>query len=116
MRLTFTEEEYNELKEFLIDNGGHELSNLLHKKFKESLPTKEGYNNKIEGIKTTHKKNKMKSSNKIDLTIKELTRRKEKITISSVSKESGLSYNTVKQYKVRIDLAAFDLKNIIEQV
>lgn len=111
MRLTLSMEEYTNLVEKLTIHGEKELVELIRAKFKKSLPTKEGMSNKQEGAKNARKKVENTNNKRIVIAIAELIRRKELITVTSVSKEAKLSYNTANKYKIRIKLAASDEKN-----
>ena len=115
MRLTFTDEEYDELIEILRKHGEVEYSAKLHSKFIESLPSPEGFQNKKNATKKAHGRNKRRSSSRVDIAIKDLERAKEDITISSVAKTAGMSYNTAKQYSVRIKLESARINCIREE-
>ena len=108
MRLTFTEKEYNLLQKILTKHQETEYSILLHRKFKKSFPTSEGLRNKQNGAIKARKKVEYKNNKKIDIAIHELIRKKEKISVTSISKEACISYNTAKKYKIRIDFAEAD--------
>ena len=72
MRLTFTTEEYDLLYKTLQKHQEIELQNLLHKKFKESLPDKEGTANKIKSGKDARKLVERKNNVKVDYAIQTL--------------------------------------------
>lgn len=108
MRLTFTTEEYDLLYKTLHKHQESELQALLHKKFIESLPDKDGTANKIKAGKDARKLVERKNNVKVDYAIKALKSKNEKITVTSVAKEAGLSYNTANKYKVRITFAEAD--------
>ena len=108
MRLTFTNEEYDLFKESFQKHGEDELMDLLLRKLKESLPSREAYINKQNAGINARKKVERKNNNRIDIAIGQLKRKKEKITVTSVSKEAGIAYNTAKKYKVRIQFAETD--------
>ena len=111
MRLPLSMEEYDNLVEKLVLHDEQELVKLIRDKFKKSLPSKEGMSNKQEAGKNARKKVENINNKKIDIAIVELIRRKEAITVTNVSKEAKLSYNTANKYKVRIKLAASEEKN-----
>lgn len=110
MRLTLTMEEYFVLTEALIRHGEKELAESIRDKFKKSFPSKEGMANKKEAAKTARKIVENRNNKKVDVAIAELIRKKEIITVTSVSKEAKISYNTANKYKIRIKLAASEEK------
>lgn len=110
MRLTFTMEEYIKLTEALSKHGEKELAESIRSKFKQSLPSKEGLVNKQKAGTTARKIVENKNNKRVDVAIAELIRRDELITVTSVSKEAKISYNTANKYKVRIKLAASEVK------
>lgn len=115
MRITFSDDEYDELIEILRKHRELEYAEKMHKKYKESLPSAEGFQNKKNATKKAHGRNKRRSSSRVDIAIKDLERAKEDISISSVAKTAGMSYNTAKQYKVRIKLESARIKSIREE-
>lgn len=116
MRLTFTTEEYDLLYKTLHKHQESELQALLHKKFIESFPDKDGTANKIKAGKDARKLVERKNNVKIDYAIKALKSKNEKITVTSVAKEAKLSYNTANKYKVRITFAEADRKRNNEKL
>jgi len=102
MRLTVTIEEYlliqlglKAYQEKMDDIEIDDLLNKIEKQFKQSFVTSSLKRNATKKATYTRMDNaKEKIRNAIDL----MNLLNQKITINSVAKESGVSYNTVKKY------------------
>jgi len=102
MRLTVTIEEYSliqfGLKAYQEKTDDIEIENLLDKleqQFKQSIIT---HSMKRNATKKATYTRMDKAKEKIRNAINLMNLSNQKITITSVSKESGVSYNTVKKY------------------
>lgn len=102
MRLTVTIEEYsliqlglNTYQEKMDDIEIDDLKKKLEKQFTQSFVTLSMKRNATKKATYTRMD---KAKEKIRNTINLMNLTNQKITISSVSKESGTSYNTVKKY------------------
>lgn len=96
MRLTFAEDEFKMIREYLYKNEAFDFVDLLDKKY-------EIYQQSITSKKraSTKKANQVqieKSKKKIQDAINLLLLKNEKVTTYKISKEAGVSYNTVVKY------------------
>jgi hypothetical protein len=101
MRITITEEEYTKIYKLLKANNLDSLANRLIEEREKDIAAKSTevlikHGKKVANLKAKNSREKIKAALEGSLFLEE-------ITISVIAKETGLSYNTVKNHKDLID-------------
>lgn len=103
LRISFKMQELNELITSLKDHGEEDLVYMLESKVKEYTPSRKARIGRVMGGVKAREKVQSINKKKIEAKLDEMLNSKDtKITITSVSKEIGLAYNTVNKYKDKI--------------
>jgi len=100
MRLTMTLEEFNKVINVLANSNEEELIQMMINKkihYEKSLTTK-----KFLATENAQKAKIEKAKKSILSSIEIMQINNDKINVNTVSKHSGLAYNTVKKYKYLI--------------
>ena len=113
MRLTLNQQEYTTLKRLIIEANNQHCAKFLSKEEWSTLLTiaerieqtasKPITEKKRNATKEATQKRIREAKNKISNAVNLMRFENKKITIASIAKEAGVSYNTVKKYRDSIN-------------
>jgi len=116
MRLTLNQQEYTTLKRLIVEANKQQLADLLSEEEWSTLLTiseriektasKPITEKKRNATKEATRKRIKEAKNKISNAVNMMRFENKPITISSISQEAGVSYNTVKKYRDSISEVA----------